>query len=107
MLASDYYYPAPIQAAFKLAQLGVVSLADAWHLVSRNPARAAGLRDRGVLAPGLRADAILVDDSVPGLPRVCGTIVNGELKHATRVLPMIDIADARYAAEGDEGSLAA
>lgn len=107
VLASDYYYPAPIQAAFKLAQLGVVSLADAWHLVSRNPARAAGLRDRGVLAPGLRADAILVDDSVPGLPRVCGTIVNGELKHATRVLPMIDIADARYAAEGDEGSLAA
>ncbi|MNT30229.1 hypothetical protein D3C72_1660130 [compost metagenome] len=60
-----------------------------------------------MLAPGLRADAILVDDSVPGLPRVCGTIVNGELKHATRVLPMIDIADARYAAEGDAGSLAA
>ena len=69
------------------------------HLVSRNPARAAGLRDRGVLTPGMRADAILVDDSVPGLPRVCGAIVNGELRHATVALPLIDLAD--------EGSLAA
>ncbi|SDD29541.1 alpha-D-ribose 1-methylphosphonate 5-triphosphate diphosphatase [Cupriavidus sp. YR651] len=104
VLASDYYYPAPLQAAFKLAQLGVVDLASAWHLVSRNPARAAGLRDRGTLLPGLRADAILVDDRQPGLPRVCGTIVRGELKQATTALPLIDIADADYA---DAGSLAA
>ncbi|MGO4305214.1 alpha-D-ribose 1-methylphosphonate 5-triphosphate diphosphatase [Cupriavidus sp. RAF12] len=104
VLASDYYYPAPLQAAFKLAQLGVVDLASAWHLVSRNPARAAGLRDRGTLLPGLRADAILVDDRQPGLPRVCGTIVHGELKQATTALPLIDIADADYA---DAGSLAA
>ncbi|WP_454763173.1 alpha-D-ribose 1-methylphosphonate 5-triphosphate diphosphatase [Cupriavidus campinensis] len=101
VLASDYHYPAPLQAAFKLAQLGVASLPEAWQLVSRNPARAAGLRDRGALAPGLRADAILVDDRQPGLPRVCATIVNGELKHAAGMLPLIDIADA------GEGSLAA
>lgn len=99
VLASDYYYPAPLQAAFKLAQLGVCALPEAWHLVSRNPARAAGLRDRGALVPGMRADAILVDDSHPGLPRVCGAIVNGELRHATTALPLIDLADA--------GSLAA
>ncbi len=99
VLASDYYYPAPLQAAFKLAQLGVCDLPSAWHLVSRNPARAAGLRDRGVLAPGMRADAILVDDSHAGLPRVCGAIVNGELRHATTALPLIDLAD--------QGSLAA
>ncbi len=95
VLASDYYYPAPLQAAFKLAQLGVCDLPSAWHLVSRNPARAAGLRDRGALVPGLRADAILVDDSQPGLPRVCGTIVNGQLSHATTALPLIDLADQR------------
>jgi len=95
VLASDYYYPAPLQAAFKLVQLGVCALPEAWHLVSRNPARAAGLRDRGVLAPGMRADAILVDDSQPGLPRVCGAIVNGELRHATVALPLIDLADQR------------
>lgn len=99
VLASDYYYPAPLQAVFKLVQLGVCSLPEAWHLVSRNPARAAGLRDRGVLVPGMRADAVLVDDSIPGLPRVCGTIVNGELRHAAAALPLIDLAD--------QGSLAA
>ncbi|CAG2151797.1 alpha-D-ribose 1-methylphosphonate 5-triphosphate diphosphatase [Cupriavidus numazuensis] len=91
VLASDYYYPAPLQAAFKLAQLGVVDLPGAWKLVSRNPARAAGLRDRGALIPGLRADAIVVDDRHPGLPRVVGTIVGGELKHAAMSLPMTDI----------------
>ncbi|KWR76505.1 alpha-D-ribose 1-methylphosphonate 5-triphosphate diphosphatase [Cupriavidus sp. IDO] len=104
VLASDYYYPAPLLAAFKLAQQSVADLASAWHLVSRNPARAAGLQDRGTLAPGLRADAIIVDDRQPGLPRVCATIVNGELKHATTVLPLIDIAHAGHA---DADSLAA
>lgn len=94
VLASDYNYPAPLQAAFRLAQLGVLDLPGAWQLVSRNPARAAGLRDRGALVPGLRADAILVDDRQPGLPRVCATIVNGELKHAAAFLPLVDLADA-------------
>lgn len=88
VLASDYYYPAPLQAAFRLAELGVADLPAAWHLVSRNPARAAGLRDRGTLAPGLRADAILVDDRHPGLPRVCAAIVGGVLRHATGSVPM-------------------
>lgn len=94
VLASDYHYPAPLQAAFKLALLGVTDLAGAWHLVSRNPARAAGLRDRGALVPGMRADVILVDDSQPGLPRVCATIVGGQVRHATMALPMVDLADA-------------
>ncbi|MCY1283586.1 phosphonate metabolism protein PhnM [compost metagenome] len=94
VLASDYYYPAPLQAALRLAQLGVLDLPGAWHLVSRNPARAAGLRDRGTLAAGLRADAILVDDRQPGAPRVCATIVNGELKHAAAMPPLVDLADA-------------
>jgi alpha-D-ribose 1-methylphosphonate 5-triphosphate diphosphatase len=92
VLASDYYYPAPLQAAFRLALLGVTDLPGAWELVSRNPARAAGLTDRGALAPGLRADAILVDDRVPALPRVCGAIVGGQLKHATMALHMVDMA---------------
>ncbi|WER48487.1 alpha-D-ribose 1-methylphosphonate 5-triphosphate diphosphatase [Cupriavidus sp. WKF15] len=97
VLASDYYYPAPLQAAFKLVQLGVVDLPGAWKLVSRNPARAAGLRDRGTLVPGLRADAIVVDDRQPGLPRVVATIVGGHLKHAAMPLPMTDISGAGLA----------
>ena len=93
VLASDYYYPAPLHAALRIAQLGVLDLSSAWALVSRNPAHAAGLRDRGTLAHGLRADAILVDDSQPGLPRVCATIVGGALHfaaHAFRyVAPLV------------------
>lgn len=92
VLASDYYYPAPLQAAFRLALLGVTDLAGAWQLVSRNPARAAGLSDRGALAPGLRADAILVDDRVPSLPRVVGVIVGGHLRYATMALHTVDMA---------------
>lgn len=82
VLASDYYYPAPLHAALRIAQLGVLDLPAAWALVSRNPARAAGLRDRGALAHGLRADAIVVDDRQPGLPRVCAAIVGGVLHYA-------------------------
>ena len=62
VLASDYYYPAQLLAAFRLAADGVLPLAEAWQLISAAPARAAGLTDRGVLAAGQRADIILVDD---------------------------------------------
>ncbi|WP_063569209.1 alpha-D-ribose 1-methylphosphonate 5-triphosphate diphosphatase [Achromobacter ruhlandii] len=84
ILTSDYYYPAPLAAVLRLANDGVLPLEQAWNLVSLNPARAAGLQDRGALAPGLIADAIVVDDQVPGLPRVCAAIVGGELRYATR-----------------------
>ena len=47
VLASDYYYPAPLLAAFALAARGVVPLEQAWMLVSRTPARAVRLPDRG------------------------------------------------------------
>ena len=78
VLASDYYYPALIQAAFRLAHDGVAPLEEAWALISTNPAVATGLRDRGALAPGMRADFILVDDQIPGQPRVVATFVAGE-----------------------------
>ncbi|MCD0506113.1 alpha-D-ribose 1-methylphosphonate 5-triphosphate diphosphatase, partial [Bordetella petrii] len=64
ILTSDYYYPAPLTAALLLAERGILPLEQAWRLVSANPARAAGLSDRGQLAPGQAADAIVVDDSV-------------------------------------------
>src|SRR5262249_54704970 len=60
-LTSDYYYPTLLQAAFILAGRGTLPLAECWALVSRNPARAAGLVDRGEIATGRRADLILVD----------------------------------------------
>jgi len=83
VLASDYYYPAPLLAAFRLAADGVLPLADAWQLISAAPARAAGLADRGVLAAGQRADVILVDDKVPLRPRIVAVIAAGRLVHLT------------------------
>jgi alpha-D-ribose 1-methylphosphonate 5-triphosphate diphosphatase len=78
VLASDYYYPAPVQAPFKLAADGVAALPEAWALVSAAPAAAAGLADRGTLAPGRRADLVLVDDTDAALPRVAATLVAGQ-----------------------------
>ncbi|CAM4360265.1 alpha-D-ribose 1-methylphosphonate 5-triphosphate diphosphatase [Bordetella muralis] len=84
ILTSDYYYPAPLTAALRLVEQNILPLEKAWDLVSANPARAAGLTDRGSLAAGQAADAIIVDDSVPGLPRVCAAIVGGVLRYAAR-----------------------
>jgi alpha-D-ribose 1-methylphosphonate 5-triphosphate diphosphatase len=81
VLASDYYYPAPLLAAFALAARGVVSLAQAWMLVSRTPANAVKLEDRGEIAPGRRADLIIVDAPAGERPRVVATIVAGRLVH--------------------------
>ena len=83
VLASDYYYPAPLLAAFRLAADGVLPLAEAWQLISSAPARAAGLADRGVLAAGQRADIILVDDTVPLRPRIVAVVAAGRLVHLT------------------------
>jgi alpha-D-ribose 1-methylphosphonate 5-triphosphate diphosphatase len=83
VLASDYYYPAPLLAAFRLAADGVLPLAEAWHLISTAPARAAGLTDRGTLAAGQRADVILVDDTAPLRPRIVAVIAAGRLVHLT------------------------
>ena len=83
VLASDYYYPAPLLAAFRLAADGVLPLTEAWKLVSSGPAGAAGLADRGVLAEGRRADILLVDDTVPLRPRLVAVIAAGKLVHLT------------------------
>jgi alpha-D-ribose 1-methylphosphonate 5-triphosphate diphosphatase len=81
VLASDYYYPAPQLAAFALAARGVVPLEQAWMLVSRTPAQAVRLTDRGNIARGQRADLVIVDPSVPDRPRVVATIVSGRVVH--------------------------
>jgi alpha-D-ribose 1-methylphosphonate 5-triphosphate diphosphatase len=89
VLASDYYYPAQLLAAFRLAADGVLPLAEAWDLISAAPARAAGLSDRGILAAGYRADIILVDDEVPLRPRIVAVIAAGRLVHLTEANRLI------------------
>ena len=62
ILASDYYYPAPLIAAFRLARRRRCAARYArGPLISGSPASAVGLSDRGCIAQGMRADLILVD----------------------------------------------
>lgn len=79
ILASDYYYPAPLHAAFKLAQDEVMPFAAAWDLVSANPAQALGLHDRGQLSAGRRADVLVVDAQDPSRPRLVATLSAGRI----------------------------
>ena len=81
VLTSDYYYPSLLQAPFKLVQDGVCDFQTAWALVSTNPAKAAGLSDRGEIGEGKRADLVVVDDSIPHCPRVIATFVAGRPVH--------------------------
>jgi len=81
VLASDYYYPAPLVAAFRLAQSATLPLETAWSLVSGSPARAVGLKDRGRIEPGWRADLILVDAAAEHRPRIVAVLVAGRIVH--------------------------
>ena len=59
--ASDYVPAAMLQAAFRLTQgPHDLALAKALTTVTRNPAEAAGLADRGRLGAGLKADLLRV-----------------------------------------------
>jgi len=80
VLSSDYYYPAMLRAALILAGRGVLDLPRAWRLISENPARAAGLSDRGTISPGKRADLVVVDTNVP---QVVATIAAGRFAALT------------------------
>lgn len=78
ILASDYYYPAPLNAAFALVRRGKLPLDGAWALISESPARACGLRDRGRIAQGLRADLVIVPEDGS---RAAATIVAGAVAY--------------------------
>jgi len=81
VLSSDYYYPSLLQAPFRLHRDQILPFPQAWSLVSAGPARLAGFTDRGDIAPGKRADMILVDTRDPGLPQVVATFIGGEPAH--------------------------
>jgi alpha-D-ribose 1-methylphosphonate 5-triphosphate diphosphatase len=80
ILASDYFYPAPLQAAVALVRREVCTWLEAWALVSKNPAVALGLSDRGQITPGMRADLLLLPfkGSRPSLVMSNGRIVYRE-----------------------------
>lgn len=85
-LCSDYHPPSMLQAVFKLAKDGVLTLPQAVRLVSSNPARAAGLGDRGEIREDALADLILVGERL-GLPAVACTVVGGTVASRTGSFP--------------------
>ena len=86
VLASDYHYPSPLLAAFRLASPEDADFAKAWHLVSANAAAAAGLADRGRFEREKRADVILVDAKDIRHPKVVATLVGGRLVYSALTL---------------------
>lgn len=77
VLSSDYVPASLLNAAWRLHQEGGFSLSEAVNVVSRNPARATGLHDRGEIACGLLADVVRVRE-VGGRPVVRSTWRGGE-----------------------------
>ena len=70
ILSSDYVPSSLLTAAFDLVEKAGWTLPRAIATVSAEPAKKAGLHDRGVIAPGLRADFVRVTmmDALP-VPR--------------------------------------
>lgn len=83
LLSSDYHYASLTLAPFLLAERGELAFAKAWYNASRDCAFATGLRDRGEIRPGARADLILIEPHHRG-PRVVQTMVAGVPVFATR-----------------------
>jgi len=80
VLVSDYHYPSLRQAALQLVP--AIGLQAAWDLVSASPARLMGWEDRGRIAPGLRADLVILDPA----GRVGATLSGGRIAHAAGLL---------------------
>ncbi len=77
-LVSDYHYPSLRAAALFLSRSGICDLTAAWAMVSEGPARLLGLLDRGRIAPGFRADFVIIDARDD---RVAATISGGRVSH--------------------------
>ncbi len=75
ILATDYYPPAMLHAAFQLADERILPLHESIKLISQNPAEAMHLHDRGRIEVGRSADLVLVE---PGThTRVRATLRQG------------------------------
>jgi len=78
-LASDYFYPAMLAAVARLDAEKRADRLALWRLVSKGPASAMALTDRGEIAMGRRADLVLLD--WPKGPAITGTWVAGRMAY--------------------------
>ncbi len=97
-LVSDDHYPSLAAAAFALSDKGLRSLAASWALVSAAPARIMRLPDRGEIAPGRRADLVVIREDTR---QVEATLCAGRLTH------LAGEAAARFARAGAAPAVAA
>lgn len=79
-LCSDYHPGTLLAAVFRLPRLADIDLADAIRLVTVNPAKAAGLEDRGQIKVGKRADLASVSFRKQ-LPCIAHLWVQGRLTY--------------------------
>jgi alpha-D-ribose 1-methylphosphonate 5-triphosphate diphosphatase len=77
-LVSDYHLPALALAAWRMVDTGMADLARAWGMISTAPADVLHLADRGRIAPGLRADLVVVDKATRAIE---ATIAGGRLAY--------------------------
>jgi alpha-D-ribose 1-methylphosphonate 5-triphosphate diphosphatase len=80
IMSSDYVPSSLIQSVFLLRDQQGWGMPQAVATVTRNPARAIGLQDRGEIAPGQRADFIRVRE-VGGMPVVRGAWCRGRVAY--------------------------
>lgn len=80
ILAADYHPSAMLPAVLALAGADPQGLAGAARLVSLNPARALGLKDRGRIVPGSRADLVAADPQ--GVGHVRMTLREGRIVYS-------------------------
>jgi len=78
-LCSDYHYPSLFHAPFKLHTSGLMSLEQAWELVSSRPAAAIGLgKQKGKIAPGFDADFLLIHPNNPLPSSIASVYIQGK-----------------------------
>ena len=80
ILIADYHASSMLAAVFRIVELGMLDLPTALRLVTETPAQAVGLSDRGTIAPGQRADLVIVEQ-YGRQPIVAATIAGGAISY--------------------------
>ena len=72
IICSDYHLPSMLTASLKLYQEGILNLPEAINMITLNPAKATGLKERGAILPGKTADVVIfkLRDKLPEVTRV-------------------------------------
>jgi alpha-D-ribose 1-methylphosphonate 5-triphosphate diphosphatase len=84
ILCSDYYPPAMLHAIFALHEKYGFDLSAMFQLITLNPARAVNLDSEiGSIAPGKKADLLLIEKINGDFPVITAVMVDGKLVQRT------------------------